>query len=48
MASVLHLGMMRAAPFPCLGADRAEDISLGGSLVRRRARTRAALWPSGG
>jgi len=31
-----------------LGADRAEDISRGGSLVRRRARTRAALGPTAG
>src|SRR6202167_2001519 len=31
-----------------LGADRAEDISRGGSLVRRRARTRAALGPAAG
>ena len=31
-----------------LGADRAEDISRGGSLVRRRAWTRAALGPTPG
>ena len=31
-----------------LGADRAEDISRGGSLVRRRARARAALGPTAG
>ena len=31
-----------------LGADRAEDISRGGSLVRRRAWTRAALGPTAG
>src|SRR6204780_2521639 len=31
-----------------LGADRAEDISRGGSLVLRRARTRAALGPAAG
>jgi len=31
-----------------LGTDRAEDIGRGGSLVRRRARTRAALGPTAG
>ena len=31
-----------------LGADRAEDISRGGSLIRGRARTRAALGPTAG
>src|SRR3984957_12501545 len=37
-----------SATLSVLGADRAEDISRGGSLVRRRARTRAALGPAAG
>ena len=49
MASVLHLGMMRAAPFPCLGQIAPKmRVSRGGSLVRRRALTRAALGPAAG
>jgi hypothetical protein len=38
-------GHDEGCPLSVLGTDRAEDISRGGSLVRRRARTRAAPGP---
>jgi hypothetical protein len=48
MASVFASGHDEGCTLSVLGADRAEDISRGGSLVRRRAWTRAALGPTAG
>jgi len=48
IASVLQVGRIRAAPLPCFGPDRAEDVGGSGALVAGRTWAGAALRPAAG